>query len=298
MDTIYYYNITPNQDNWDLFYKVVFPIVTLVFGALLAFGLQGLSELLRLRKVKKYLIHSIEDLILAIEAQIKHLETFIAGIKGDNHDVPFLTIESGFHTRSIETVSRYDTFRIIVLKGVSNKNKKRKVLNNYNNAIEIIKVIEQHSKDEINALIKSDGQDKHLYNDYFWKLQNLINSKIKIYNERKSKERLIFTEQPGAEKIQKENELAEDILEVWNTYNNLSAGSKTIFQHEKFLVVPLTVLAKKFNDFELLGILPQMINLLNEFKQTRKSFTTRFEMYKDNLKKAKIYFKETVQILK
>ena len=73
MDTGYFYNITPDQQNWDIFLRIISPVVTLLLGAMMAFGFQRLAEFLRIIEVKKYLIHAVEDLKIAIDEQIIHL---------------------------------------------------------------------------------------------------------------------------------------------------------------------------------------------------------------------------------
>jgi hypothetical protein len=298
MDTIHYINILPNQNNWDLFYKVIFPILTLLLGAFISFGFQWILEIRRIRLINKYLVHSLIDLNRAIDSQIIHYDTFISKIKENTDDLPVLFIEPGFHVLNLETISRYDTFKSIVLKGFRNKEYKREVLIFYNNSTEIIKVIEGQTKEGIDSLKKSEYQDKISFNTYFFELQNLINKRIKNYKERKAKDSVTFAPLILVDEnsINKENELVESVLYINEDFLKIHSDSKTIFQYEEKFINPIFEIAKKHEDLELISYILPIISLLNKIKNTRILYIHRLDSYKQQLLIAKDKFNKLIEL--
>jgi hypothetical protein len=279
-----------------LFYKVVFPIFTLLVGAFISFGINWLLESRRIRLIKKYLIYSINNLIKVIDIQIPHFEDVIAKI---HSEISYLLVEPGFHVNNLESISKYDTFKIIVLNGFKNKEIKRKLFNDYNDSLESIKIVEQHSKDEINNLFKSEKNNIVTFNNYYYELQDTINRKMKKYNEQNKNDRVVFDqiEIVNEKSTNRENELTEKIIEINKIFLKDLPEDTNIYYYEEKLVNPLFNLAKEYNDLDFSHIIPPIVNIINAIKNTREAIKERFEIFKSNLENSKSKLKNVNDLL-
>ena len=299
MDTVYFYNINSGQENFEIFFKVLFPIFTLLIGAFISFGINWLMESRRIRLVKKYLIHYINDLIKIIDKQITHFENIIVKLGDIHSEISYLLVEPGFHVNNLEIISRYDTFKIIVLKRFRSKDRNRELFNGYNDSIDYIKNVEQHSKDEMNNLFKSEYNNNIKFNNYYYQLQNIINIKLKIFNEQNKKDRAVFNEPDIVEEISdsNENRFIEKLIEINKKFVSNVPDDKNIFHYEEYLINPLSELAQKYNDFELSSIIPPIINIIDTIKNSRKAIKERFEIFRKNLEISRYKLKNVFDLL-
>lgn len=299
MDSLQYYNLLQNQYNWDIFIKVIFPFITLLLGAFISYGVQLISEIRRISLIRKYLINSLIDLNKAIDSQIIHYSNFIKQISENNEDLPLLILEPGFHILNFESISRYDIFKSIVLKGFFKKEQKREALIGFNNSLEIIKVIEEQSKDGIDSLKKSEYNDKKNFNAHFYKLQELLNHKIKNYNEIKTKNEKIISPSNDIDEhaINKEIYFIENIIKINLDFINTTPPKKTIYHYEDKFIKPIFEIVKGYGDIDLISLFPPIFSVMDKIRSTRSQFISTLEMYKIQLLIAKVKFDKVRDLL-
>jgi len=281
MDTLYFYNISSNQQNWELFYRVIFPIITLLIGAAITYGFSIISERRRIRLIRKYLSHSVNGLIKSIKLQQENFENTINDLSDRIDEIPLLMFESSFHTKNLEAISKHDVFKIIVMKRFISKDEKNKLFNLYNNTVEFIRFVEKDAKDEITNLHNTENKNKKIFNENFYKFQELINKKIKKYDEDKMKIKIVDNIKEIV--VEGEIEMFKDIQLINRNFVNYGKEKKSIFDYEENLIIPIFNAARKYKELEIIQIALPIMSIINTIKNSRESISNRFLMFKNEL---------------
>lgn len=290
-------NREPNS-GLDFFMKI-FPVISLLVGALLTLTItlfiQWYNERKKRKQTKAYLIYSIETLITNSKKAKVNLETLVGELEVKPVDIPILNLPIGFNVKSIEIVSFDERFKIFILKKRrKDKDKKAEMLNKFNNSIEIVRATLSYSMDEINALRKYDEDGKKAYNEFFHKMQTILNHKSRRMNG------ILTADVNPAAYLEQERD-KELMLEISLIYSNFFKDKTdvdnihTLYEN---LILPIYNVARKRNDFELLTFFPPMIEHCMAMISTREAFKGRFKQFNENVTIAIQYFEEIVLFLK
>lgn len=266
--------ISVDSNFYDLFWKGLFPLITLVIGAIIAIGSQKFLERLERKKTKKYLIYSLSHLSESIDGQIKNIDTFIKKLEQKPSEIPQLEFNAGFHMKNIDIISRNDLYNIFVIKKSGKEKENSASLNNFLDYLEILRENINFIETDIILLRKKNNDYKESYNEIYGELINKINSKFEIY---------LNQEMPGDLKnadLQKwkiQKKLALEIYDLNQLFFKKNAQYINIFEtHDKYLK-PLFKLTNQYNDIELSRIMPKIMLICEEFIFFRDNYIETFK---------------------
>lgn len=302
MDTTFVYVLNQNQNsNLDFFLKF-FPVISFVAGALLTLTITLFIDWYRERKkrikTQKYLMHSIETLIASAKKQSSYFTSLINELDSKPVDIPFLNVDIAFNVKSIENVTNDDRFNLFVLQGKRKyKDKKAEYLNKFNNAIEIISNAKKFAEDEITQLRKYDDEGKRNYNEYFHKLQQIFNNKVKTMNSPITSDMLMSNPLVYPEQ-EKNKTIMSEVNQVFTTFNNEKKSGDNIHVLYESLIMPIFGIARKHQDLELMNFFPAMIELCNAYISTREAYNGLFKKLNSNVNQAITYLGEVAEFLK
>lgn len=284
------------------FFMKIFPVISVLAGALLTLTItlfvQWYNDRKKRKQTKAYLIYSIETLITNSKKTKENLEILVNQLEAKPVDIPILNLPIGFNVKSIEIVSFDERFKIFVLKNRrKDKDKQSEFLNKFNNSIEIVRTTLTYAMDEINMLRKHDGEGKKTYNEYFHKLQEILNLKAKRMSTLITTNMLhanpnVYLEQ------EKDKKIMLEISPLYTTFFKDKTATDNIYELFEKLITPIYNIAKKHNDFELLTFFPPMIEHCMAMISTREAFNGRFKQFKENVIIAIQYFEEIVTFIK
>ena len=302
MDTSFVYILNQAHETELDFFLKFFPVISFVAGALLTLTITLFIDWYRERKkrikTQKYLLHSTETLIVSANKQSGYFISLINELDSKPVDIPFLNFDIAFNVKSIENITNNDRFNLFVLKGKRKyKDKKAEYLNKFNNAIEIISNAKKFAEDEITQLRKYDDESKKNYNEYFHKLQQILNNKVKTMNSVITSDMLkinpmIYPEQ------EKNKTIMSEVGQVFTTFYNEKNSGDNIYILYESLILPIADIAKKHQDLELMNFFPAMMELCNTFISTRESYKGLFKKLNSNINQAITYLGEVAEFLK
>lgn len=231
------------------------PILTLLLGALLGFGIQRFNDWLKFLKTKKYFFFSLKQLIQGVNHQIKVYEDYLKVYETHANYIPDLAFNMYFNTNSIYVVSKQDMFKIIVSKQQDELN--MDILVNRLNYIDMI----NRGSDKSNATIFKHYLET---NSQLRDLMEKLFSEINEYDKNCSDNCLVDV-----------NGLETKIPELTNKFKStVKLGVDTSF-HKIYneLIVPLNNMIVESKRTELFyPSLNAIINLYAQYSNTRQGF--------------------------
>lgn len=244
----------PVKSTYD-YVKDYLPIITLLLGALLGFGIQKFNEWLKYLKTKKYFFFSLKQLIQGVQHQIKVYEDHLKVYETHANYIPDLAFNMYFNTNAINVVTKQDMFKIIVSKEKDELNM-NVLINRLNYIDTIIKGSEKNNATIFKHYLETNAQIKDLMEKLF--------SEINEYDKKCSENCLVDV-----------NGMETKIPELTKKFRaEVKLGVDTPFYKiYNELIVPLNNMLVENKRTELFyPTLNAIINLYAQYNNSRQGF--------------------------
>lgn len=248
-------------------YNIIIPVGTFLLGYLLNYGYQVLLEKDRIRKVKKYLFFSLKLLEKSTTNQIVYIKDFINQFNNKTSQLKTIRLEQDFHLENINTISKEDVFKILIVDSNLDEKKKTEIYSAYNFAMIAIKKAVTHLESDMLTFFKEQEQYLLKLNQYAHEIRNAINE-------------LTLLKRQGSLPL-RQVEFQEKILELYIPYlkEYEKKEEDNIFKRVEKLYAPIFNLTKEYENYYMLNLLPEFFNLYNNYEQKRLGIVTNYNQF-------------------
>lgn len=287
MDTSFVYSYNINEP--DIFTK---PIIGVLIGSFLTlfitFFVQYINSKNTRKKIKKYLINSIEALAKATNEQNKCINKHIVELEKLPNNLTTLKYKTGFHLKKIKVVSPKEMYEIFVLKRKGEVTIKSEVFNSFIDTIEAIRVNKKQLFNYFKEMNKLNENAIDDYNKYFPLVTSIMTNFV---------EKPILKDLTEAET--KKFIMRKNLNEVFNKfYENGILKDRLFYDQYNNLISPAYNIAARHLDDELSNLIIQCFLILHQFVHRRNSYLEYLKRTYSILDEKEKTLQETVKFLK
>ncbi len=268
------------SENVTEYIKLFIPILCVILGAIIGFGIQKLNDYLSFRKLRKYFIYSLFSLYKSFRLQIEQLTKYINTLDKRDNDKPIFLLVTGFSLNSISVVSKDNIFKILTKSRIKTdvKSRTERKMNRF--------------KDHKNLLIGFELIES-LVTDYKIESRFVYDTINKKMEEYKEKINLIRNEILNLKKIYNTSgyitykefikELDSLDKEIQKKYEENKLDKKNFFDYFDNAIKPLQQISSKHDQILLLQYCLEAEIIITELLGTKESFSNLYKRYKSYL---------------